>query len=493
MNRSNIILCLCLLMILIPYDMKAQSTQKLSFDEVLSLARSQSPRAVMARHQFRSSYWAFRSYQAGYLPLLSMSATIPDLNRSYERIQIQGGEIFDERKQISFSSALALSQNVPLTGGRVSVNTDLQRIDKLGPDGETTYLSTPIDIVFNQPINGYNSMRWQRLIEPLKYEEAKKTYLNALEGVSIRAVNYFFDLLLAQKNVELALLNFANADTLYKIAAGRYQLGTIAENELLQMQLSYLRANTELNSAQIDLNVKKFQLNSFLGLQQDLNIELVIPNSIPDVEIPLSRALEEAKKNNPEVIAYKRQLLEADQRVAQARGDRGLSATLYARLGLSQKAADFEGVYMDPNDMERVRVGLNIPIMDWGQGRGRYKMAQSAQELTRTNVRQAEMDFEQEVLLQVMQFNLQDDQLRIAAKADTIGQNRYEVSKQRFLIGKISVLDLKDANQEKDLATRSYIAALKNYWTYFFNLRSLTLFDWISNRTLSEEFEELVK
>lgn len=493
MNKSKTILIVSLLLIFIYPGIAGQETRKMSFDEVLALARSQSPRAVMARHQFRSSYWAYRSYKAGYLPLLSMNATIPDLNRSYERIQVIGGEEFDERKQISFSSALALTQNIPLTGGKISFNTDLQRIDKLGVSEGTTYLSTPVDIVFNQPINGYNSMKWQRLIEPLRYEEAKKTYLSALEGVSLRAVSYFFDLLLAQKNVELAKMNFANADTLYKIAAGRYQLGTIAENELLQMQLSYLRANTEFNSAQIDLNVKKFQFNSFLGLQQDINIELIVPTSVPEVEIPLNRALEEAKKNNPEVIGFKRQLLEADQRVAQARGDRGLSANLYARLGLSQKATDLEGVYMEPNDLERVRVGLQIPIMDWGMGKGKVKMAQSSKELTQTNVRQAEMDFEQEVLLQVMQFSLQDDQLKIAARADTIGQNRYEVSKQRFLIGKISVLDLKDANTEKDLATRSYISALKNYWTYFFNLRSLTLYDWINNMSLSEEFERLVK
>ena len=46
-----------------------------------------------------------------------------------------------------------------------------------------------------------------------------------------------------------------------------------------------------------------------------------------------------------------------------------------------------------------------------------------------------EMDFEQEVILKVMQFNLQDDQLQIAGKADTIARNRFEVSKQRFLIG----------------------------------------------------------
>jgi len=493
MNKVKLIICVILSSYAFSLFSQVQVTRKLTFDEVLKLATSQSPRAVMARHQFRSSYWAYRSYQAGTLPLLSMHATIPDLNRSFEKIEVVGGTLYDERKQLTSTGAVALSQNIPLTGAKISVNTDLERIDKLGPTGGSSYLSTPIDVVVTQPINGYNSMKWQKLIEPLKYEEAKKSYLSSMENVSLRAVSYFFDLALAQANVEIASLNFSNADTLYKIAAGRYQLGTIAENELLQMQLSYLTANTELNSAKIDLNVKKFQLNSFLGLPQEVNIELIIPSKIPTVEIPLAKALEQAKKNNPEVLGFKRQLYEADQRVAQARAERGLNANLYARVGLSQKATDLAGVYLDPNDLERVRLGFSIPIVDWGMGRGRYKMAQSSKELTQTTVRQAEMDFEQEVLLQVMQFNLQDDQLRIAAKADTIGQNRYEVTKQRFLIGKIDVLDLKDANQGKDLATRSYISAMKNYWTYFFNLRSLTLYDWIANKTLSEEFEELIK
>ena len=188
--------------------------------------------------------------------MLSMNATLPDLNRSIEKIEQVGGTIFDERKQMTTMANLALSQNIPFTGGRVSVNTDLERIDRFGDEGSTTYLSTQIDIVVTQPVNGYNPMKWQRLIEPLKYEEAKKNYLSAMENVSLRAVNNFFDLALAQKNVEISKLNFANADTLYKIASGRYQLGTIAENDLLQMELSYLRANTELNYPKIDLELK---------------------------------------------------------------------------------------------------------------------------------------------------------------------------------------------------------------------------------------------
>ena len=120
-------------------------------------------------------------------------------------------------------------------------------------------------------------------------------------------------------------------------------------------------------------------------------------------------------------------------------------------------------------------------------------MAQSAQEVAKTNVQQAEMDFQQEVLLEIMQFNLQDDQLKIAAKADTVGTNRYDVSKQRFLIGRISVLDLNVAQTEKDEATRRYISALRNYWTYFYTIRSLTLYDWLKSIRLGEDFDSLLR
>ena len=492
MNKITFALYTVLVSSFFAFEIQAQQTRQLNFNDVLRLASEQSPRAIMARHQFRSSYWEFRSFKAGYLPKLSLSATIPDLNRSFQKVSEREGEQFYKREQITSSGGLTLQQNIPFTGGSISINSDLERVDNLILD-TIDYRSTIIDIVFRQPINGYNPMKWERLIQPLKFEEAKKIYLSAMENVSLRAVSYFFDLALAQKNVDIATQNFANADTLYKIAEGRYQLGTIAENELLQMQLSYLTANTQLNSARIDLNVKRYQLNSFLGLSQDINVELIIPTTIPDIEIELARALEEAKRNNPDVIGFKRQLYEADQRIAQARAQRGLNAELFAQVGLNQTAGDLSGAYLDPDELQRVRLGISIPLLDWGTGRGRYKMAQSSQELAQINIRQAEMDFEQEVLLQVMQFNLQDDQLRIAAKADTIGQNRYEVTKQRFLIGKISVLDLKDAIQEKDFATRSYVAAMKNYWTYFFNLRALTLFDWSNKQTLSEEFDTLIE
>ena len=265
---------------------------------------------------------------------------------------------------------LQLNQNIGLTGGRVFVTSQLQRNDNFNEDPPTTYLAYPVTIGLMQPINGYNALRWDRKIEPMKYEEAKLAYINTMERVSQRAVGYFFDLALAQINLEIAIKNFANTDTLYQIALGRYQLGTIAENELLQMELSSLNAGTAMNEANIDLALRKSRLRSFLGFSDRVNLELKLPREVPDLTLDFSRTLAEAKANNPDILSMERQLLEAERSVAEAKSQKGIRADLFAQVGLSQNASSLSSAYQNPENQQRVQVGVQVPLLDWGLGRG---------------------------------------------------------------------------------------------------------------------------
>jgi outer membrane protein TolC len=466
---------------------------QLTLDDVLLLAREQSLMGIMAKHRFRGSYWEYRTHKAKFLPSLDLAATLPDLTRSIEKnILDDGTDAFVERSQSSYSASASLRQNIGFTGGSIFMTSSLERSDQLGQN-RTNYLSSPVSIGFMQPIRAHNSFRWEKKIEPLKYETAQKDYIESIENVNQRAVNYFFDLALAQVNLRIANLNYSNTDTLYKIAQGRYNIGTIAENELLEMELAFLNAGTALNEAGIQLEINKFQLRSFLGFNESVNLELIVPVEIPEMFVDVGLALAEARSNSPTIIDMQRELLEADQSVALARAEKGLTANLFASYGLTQRSPEFRAAYQNTQDQERLRVGIEVPIVDWGLGRGRYKMAQSAQEVVKTNVQQEEIDFDQEVMLQVMQFNLQDDQLRIASKADTIAQLRYNVTKERFYIGKIDVLELNIAQREKDDATRNYLSAMNNYWSYFYNIRRLTLFDFQKMIPLAEDFDTLIQ
>jgi len=470
-------------------------TEKLTFDEVVQLARKQSPDAIMAKHRFRASYWEFRTYKADYLPNLSLSSTFPEFSRAIKKYQnAEGTYTYVEDNLNSSTVNLNLRQNVGFTGGQIFATSNLTRLDEFGDsDVNTSYLSTPISIGYRQPVMFYNEYKWQKKIEPLKYEESKKEYITSLENVALKAVSYFFDLALAQQNLQVSEINYSNADTLYQIAEGRYNIGTIAENELMQMELSLLNAGSELNAARVDLEIKKFQLRSFLGFNEKVDLKLIIPKEIPELTVEVEDALAKANENNPDIIAFDRQLIEAERDVAKAKSEKGLRADLFASIGYTQQSQEFSNVYVNPQDQQRFTLGLEVPILDWGLGRGRYKMAQSSQEVIKTTVEQAKTDFEQNVYLNVMQFNLQDDQVVIAAKSDTIAQKRYDMTKQRFLIGKVDVLDLNVALSEKDGAKTNYIAALRKYWSNYYTLRKITLYDFLEDKPLDANYDQLIE
>ena len=469
--------------------------KKLSLQDVIQLAREQSLSAILARHRFRSSYWTYRTYQANYRPSLMFTSTaFLQMTKAYDKVvdTETGKDKYVPRQSLGISGGLSINQNIGLTGGKIYIESDLERIQQIGEKNSSSFMTTPISIGISQPLFAYNSLKWDKKVEPLKYEQAKLSYISNMENVSNQAVRFFFDLALAQLNLTIAETNFQNSDTLYRISQGRYGIGTIAENELLQIELRQMNARTDLNSARIELQSKRSQLRSFLNYKEGVDLQLVVEGEIPDLKVEYDNVLDLALKNNPDILDYQRQLLEAQRQVAQAKGDVGFRGTLTASFGLTQRADKLLDAYNNPIEQQRVQIGITVPIIDWGLGRGRLQMAESNRQVVETQVDQSRIDFEQDIFLQVMQFNQQQDQVSIAAKADTIGQRSYEVTKQRYLIGKVSVTDLNIADSDKDVARRGYITALRNYWNYFYTLRQLSLFDFINNKPLVQDYDDLL-
>jgi outer membrane protein len=473
---------------------EAQEYRKLTLQDVIRIAEEQSPNAFMAKHRFRASYWRYRTFVAEYRPSLTLTGTAPFYSTAFERVWNSITETWDYKATniLRNLGSLSLTQNIGLTGGSISLNSDLTLENDFENDTRK-YISAPLSIGLTQPLFRYNSLKWQKKTEPLQYESAKKTFLSNMENVHQQAVMYFFSLALAQINVQIAEMNYSNADTLWQIAQGRYELGTIAEDELLQMQLSWLNAETARKEAEMNLRDREIRLRSFLGFNETVRIELIIPSEIPDLQISVQEVLDLALANNPEVIEQQLTLLEAQSSVAQAKAEKGLNANLIVSFGLRDQDSDFSLAYSKSNQQQNIRVGITLPILDWGLGRGRYKMAQSSLELAQVQSQQALTDFEQNLFLDVEQFNLQSEQVAIAAKSDTVAQKMFEVTKQRFLIGKIAVLELNNADTKKDQNRRAYIQALQNYWNYFYNLRELALYDFIGRKPLETDFENLIQ
>ena len=93
----------------------------------------------------------------------------------------------------------------------------------------------------------------------------------------------------------------------------------------------------------------------------------------------------------------------------------------------------------------------------------------------------------------VQQYNNQLAQLNIADESDQIAQKRYATNVETFMIGKISTLDLNDAQVRKDEARQKHVNELFYYWYYYYRLRSLTLWDFEKGTNIDADFEAIIK
>jgi outer membrane protein TolC len=474
--------------------LNAQEVKRLTLAEVIKLAEDQSPNALMAKNRFRSSYWQYRTFIAEYRPALTLSGTTPNYSNAYNRVYNSVSQSYEYVQTENFQTlgSLALAQNIGLTGGSISLQSDLTYEHDYTKEKEQ-FVSVPTSIRLMQPIFRYNELKWQKKTEPLRYDAAKKTFLASIETVHQTAVMNFFSLALAQINKQIAEMNYSNADTLYRIAKGRYTLGTIAEDELLQMQLSWLNTETSRKEAAMNLRDRQIRLASFLGFKDNVTIELILPNEIPNLQVNAQEVYDLAMANNPQIVQQQLTVLQAESALAQAKAEKGLNANIVANFGLQGKDPDIRTAYSALSRNQGVRLNFTLPILDWGLGKGRYRMAKSSLELAQVQSNQAIVDFQQNLLLDVEQFNLQAEQVAIAAKSDTVAMKRYEVTKQRFLIGKIAVLDLNDADTRKDQNKRAYVQSLQNYWSYYYNMRALTLFDFINRKPIETDYEKLIE
>ncbi|MBQ8608296.1 MAG: TolC family protein [Bacteroidaceae bacterium] len=465
---------------------------QLTLEQVVRLAQEQSPSAIAARHTMEAAEWNYKFYKANYLPSVTLTSN-PYYSRSINKVtQPDGTYNYLEQNSLSTDLKLSIQQNIALTGGTFSITSSAERLDlfKEGESNLTSYSTQPVYIGYSQSLFGLNSLKWDRRIQPVVYRQACKQYTETMELVAAQACNYFFALATAQANLDIATFNYASADTLYRFAQGRYNIGTITENEMLQLEVNKLNEEANRINAQFSVDDQMQTLRSYLGLQDDVYLRVLPEDSVAHFIVSVDEALMLAYERNPEPEYFKQRRLQSDRSLASAKANAGLKASIYLQFGLTQTGRDLRSAYRDPINSQAASLTLSLPILDWGRGRGQVKVARSNRELTNLQVEQSERDFEENVRQLVRQFNQQAAQMTIAAKTDLTAERRFEVARRLYLMGKSTILDLNSATSEKDAARRSHITALRNYWSLYYTLRSLTGYDFEKGKTIEWEYKK---
>jgi outer membrane protein len=474
-----------LILLFVAIRLQAQDTLRLTLEQTVELAKHNSIDAKQAVTVRKTKYWQYRTYRSNYQPQLSMVGFLPAYSKTTTPVQQPNGTIlFQSIYNDNSSVTLNFSQSIAATGGSIYGTTQLQRYEDFHTK-DVSYNGVPYAIGYSQPLFQYNQLKWDKRIEPLKFDESKQAYIEAQEKIAITAEGYFFDLLLAQANLRIAETNLDNTEKILKVARLKFDLGKVSKNEILQLQLEELNAEKAIGTGRRDREIATLNLRTYTGEEAVAGFQLQVPDLIAQVSIDADKVLQEAYANRSDAIAFIRRINEARRDVALARGQNGVTATLTANLGYSNTGPNIPDLYRSPQDQQLITLQFNVPILDWGRSKARVRTAEANEQLVEYTVEQDKQTFKQQIVTQVTLFNVMKDQVSLTAQADSIAGAKYEIARQRYVLGDISITDLSLAFTENDQAQRDYIGALRDFWGAYYQLRYLSLYDFERNEKIT--------
>ncbi|QTE22226.1 TolC family protein [Polaribacter cellanae] len=466
----------------------------LSLTEILRIANKNSLDVFKAKRKFGVYYWQNRSFKSSLLPKINFEARPFTFNRSLvERYDSEKNiDVFRQQQNLNSFANISIRQNIRATGASIFLNSSFNRLKNSGDIDSESYNATPVRIGIIQPLMAFNRFKWQHKTAPLEFQKAKKAFIYELQTINLKTVDLFFNWALASKKLMIAKENKKSAEKLFKIGKRRYKLGAIERNDVLNLELDVYNSKTNLTQNKQALEKAEASLKLFLRDALPNNAIPELPELISNIQINVIEASDLANKNNPEVINLKLKKIEALRDLDKAVKDNRFDLSLSASYGLNQQANTFRDAYGNLLDQQIVSVNFSIPILDWGERKGKIKTAKMNKEVVDIELQQNEDQFKQNIKQKVINFNIQKELVAGSLKTSEIARESYEITEKRFLSGSLSLLNLTSSRKAWQLATERYIQSLLSYWKLYYQVQQLTLYDFINKKSIEQDFDEII-
>lgn len=458
-----------------------------TLDDVLTSVIDNSFAASNAKGQKEIAEANFNFYKSQLKPSLSLNGSIPNYSKtSSPVIQPDGTISFTSIKQANSSLSLLATQVLTSTGGLLFLNSDLQRFDDFSlADATKQYNGNPIRLGIQQPLFGFNQWKFQKNIQSLLLEESVLDYNIRMEEALGIAADYYFNILIAKQNLEIAKTNQLVNEKLLNITDERLLLGKVSRDEKLQLEIELNNAKLSVSQAGFEVEQSISILYTYLGqAMPQIDTEFAVPDIFEDALVNIEELVHHHKSNRPEIVAYEREKSENEMDFAQAKADFGIRADLQASIGLARGATAIRDVYTDPFNEQQFNISILVPILDWGKKKSALQRIDIEKRILTEGYEQQFLELENGIRQRGFLFSRLQSEIKLLKEIMDKADERFSISNDRYVLGNIDITNLTLAQREKDQTKRNYINALKSYWVTYYELRALSGFDLIENKEI---------
>ncbi|KPJ64196.1 hypothetical protein AMJ44_13220 [candidate division WOR-1 bacterium DG_54_3] len=292
---------------------------------------------------------------------------------------------------------------------------------------------------------------------------AKSSYQLTRHELVLSVKQTYFDVLKAKMLLEIQKEALKRANEQLKIAETRYELGAASYSDVLKAKVQYGDVELGLISAENTVKLAKATLNSWMG--QDVNVPIDVEENltVPEFDYSYENALEEAMKKSPNVKKAQFDLRSAKAQLGMAR------STFFPYL-------NFYGSYSwdnpDLNEIKYIRrrdynwtlsAYISFNIFDNFTKNYSLSYAKANRKSAQENFHQKKRDVALELKQAFLNVQEAKQKIDLTKKKVESAEEDLDLVQEKYNLGAASILELLDAEVSFKQAEADQVEALYDY------------------------------
>ncbi|QGY44548.1 TolC family protein [Maribellus comscasis] len=463
-------------------ELKAQ--EALTLEKALQYAETESPdikQSLLNLTRYQKNLEAQRAALKS-----RFSLDVNPLNFSRSRMFDSRVSEWYTNENLQTSSLFTVAQPILITDGTISLNNEFgwQKSLSDANDSESKVFYNNLYLNFNQPLFTYNRLKLQLKELELNFENANISYAMQRLNLERNVTDYFYNVYLAQMNLDIARDEQENTQTSYNIIKNKVDAGLAAKEELYQAELNLAQSKSSVQDAEVTFENAKDQLKLYLGMDLYTDILVLADVEANPVNVDLEKAIENGLSSRMELRQREIDIETSQFAMIETKALNEFEGSLNVRYGITGDNGNLTQVYDNPTKSPSIALSFSIPLFDWGERKARIQAQEAAIQAEQLNYE----DQQNEIIIGIRQAfrNLQNqlNQIGIARQNETNAQLTYEINQERYENGDLTGMDLNLYQQQLSEMKVAYAQALINYKIELLNLKIQSLYDFQTNEAI---------
>lgn len=421
-----------LLIICLMFPISGYAQNIFSLDDCIKLALENSSQYKIAQSREKMAESQVLSAYSNFLPQLHLSGGgsqqhLGALTREYNTAVYK----YDEN-------------NIPVldADGKPVVERYVKTLNETEPQVRNNF---DVGFSYNQLLYD-GGQWWNRIKTQNSYRGARTHDTEAARQNTIALVKqYYYELLKAQNQIIVLEEAVMLAKEQLKRSQSRYEIGYVAEIDVLRSQVNLNEQKIVLISQQKEVELAQSNLNAVMGRRIDEPIVILEDSSIGVLDASLKDILKIAELNNPNIKAAQEEHQTAQYSYKVAKG--ALLPTIRANFNYSRFNPNVERIYRDINQNYQwsYRLSVSLPIFDGLRTKSNIDYEYS-------NIKIAEeylVDAKREVFKYAKKYYMELvnnlDKIKMLKENLTVAEKNVQLAQERYNVGSGTLLETIDA------------------------------------------------